>query len=341
MRGRAVAACLAVLVAAGCAGAPAVFDDTASPSVDESPTVEPQQEPTGTPVEAQPCDDPLGCYGQPEQIGAFDPAVLPEASGLAASRRNPGLLYLLDDRPGTSEVWVLGADATMLGAIEVDTLDAKDTEDLAVGPCGTDTAATCVYVGDIGDHQGARDGVLVHRFPEPDLSSEVPASVEADVVRLRYPQGWHDAETLLVDDDGVVFLVTKARVDRSSGVTGEHRLYRAPSFADSTLEDLGVVPVPEPSQPLHSAFVGNVVTGGDHRDGRVALRTYDQVLEFVAPPGQGDLADFPDWPVREVPSAVEPQSEAITWAVDRCGYLTASEQVGAVWFVPCADDRAP
>lgn len=347
------AALLAALLiaAAGCAdeGSPAPEASPRTPEVEApspdvataspSPTVQPtpgaRRTPDATPT-AVACDDPLGCYGEPQHLGTFDAEAVPGASGLAASRRNPGLRYVLDDRPGTGEVWVMGEDGGFLGAITVAGLDALDTESLAVGPCGPADDAPCVYVGDIGDNLRSRRDIVVHRFAEPDLRDGLPAEpVVAQVARWTYPDEQHDAEALLVDDAGTPFVVTKAPFDPDSGETGETRLYRAPGMADGALEDLGVVDVPEPAQPLQSLFVGNVVTGGDYLDGRVLLRTYDQVLEFIAPEPGANLATLAEWHVREVPSAFELQSEAVAWEADGCGYTTVSEMVGDVWYVPC------
>ncbi len=177
---------------------------------------------------------------------------------------------------------------------------------------------------------------MVHRVVEPDLAAGAPdGPLDAATARLRYPDGVHDAEALLIDDAGRVHIVTKAPFDRETGTTGEARLYRAEAFADGVLTDLGPVPVPPPAAPVQSSFVGDVVTGGDHRDGRVLLRTYDQVLEFVAPDGERDLDALASWTIRSVPSPFELQSEALTFAPDGCGYLTAGEVVGDLWRVPC------
>jgi hypothetical protein len=306
------------------------------PTLPASPAPARPDDPLRTPdPDPPPCADARGCYGPPRRVGEFDVAAVPEASGLAASRRNPDVLYLLDDRPGTSEVWAIGTDGAMLGAIGVTGLDARDTEALAVGPCAAGDAAMCVYVGDIGDNLRSRDAVTVHRFAEPDLAGAVPESVVADRARLTYPDGAHDAEALFLDDAGSLYIVTKAPFDSERVETGAARLYRAAAFADGELEDLGILPVPEPEAPLQSRLVGNVVTGGDYLAGQVLLRTYDQVLEYTAPSPDADVATLPAWPVRALPAPFEPQSEAIAWAPDGCGFYTAGEIVGDLWFVPC------
>ncbi|MBA2575491.1 MAG: hypothetical protein H0V05_02425 [Euzebyaceae bacterium] len=43
---------------------------------------------------------------------------IPEASGLAASARNAGVLYIVNDNPGTREVWAVRTDGSLIGAKE-------------------------------------------------------------------------------------------------------------------------------------------------------------------------------------------------------------------------------
>lgn len=272
------------------------------------------------------------CHAAPVRLGLFDAELVPEASGLAVSRMDPTVLYLLDDGPGTSQVWAVRRDGEMLGAIGVQGLDGSDTEALAVGVCSRDDEAPCVYVGDIGDNRRSRDHVAVHRFAEPDLTDGVPAAgVPADAITLRYPDGPHDAEALFLDGEGALYIVTKAPFDRETRSSGPTHVYRATSFADGELEPLGALDLPQPPESLHAQMVGNVVTGADAVDGTVVLRTYDQVLFLRG----DDMAALASWEVDALPSPFEMQSEAIALDVDGCGYLTVGEQVGDIWLVEC------
>lgn len=269
-------------------------------------------------------------YGAPVRAGTFDATVVPEASGLAASRRSPGWLYVVDDdRP--REVWAMRTDGSGRTRVPLAGFTGRDTESLAVGACGPGDTRPCLFVGDVGDNLGAWDAVTILRVPEPALPGPI-GPLEGDTIRVAYPDGPRDAEALLVDADGTPYLVSK---DAGPDGTGAARLYGADGFATGTLADLGPVPVPEPVLALAGAVVGNVVTGGDHRPGRVLLRTYDHAVEYVAPDPHAPLATFPTWPAREVPTARELQSEAVTYAWDRCGFFTAGERVGDLWFVAC------
>lgn len=319
-----------LLVLAACVGG-----SEAAP--EQAPAAAPEQAPAATPApvtseQPAPADacggDPVACRTAPELVGTFDPAVVGEASGLAASRRTPGAWYLLDDGPGTTGVQMLAPDGGILGTVTVSGLDGVDTEDLAVAPCGPGDPTSCVYVGDIGDNAAGREAVQVWRFPEPGLvdgrAPEEP--VDADVVELIYPDGPVDAEALLVDTDGVPYLVTKSEPARLLG---------APDFADGALVDHGTVPIPEPATPFAASAVGNVVTAGDAVPGRVLLRTYDEVVEYVAPDADAPLSTLPTWMPHPLPGPALPQSEAVAYSAEGCGWATASEGVGDLWLTTC------
>nr|MBA2316402.1 hypothetical protein [Euzebyales bacterium] len=302
------------------------------------PTATPRPTPsaasaTATPDPTPACADEAGCYGAPAVAGTFDRTLAPEVSGLAASVRNPGVYYLVDDEPGTTEVVAVREDGTLVAWLPIAGMDAANAEALAVGACGAGDAQTCLYVGDTGDHVGRPD-VVVLRAREPALSPAPSEPLPAEILRLTYPVAPTDAEALLVDAEGRPLLVSKAQFDRQSGITGETRLYRAPA-AGGALEDLGAVRLPEPQAPLQSTYVGNVVTGGDSNEDRVILRTYDQVVEFISPQAPADIGDFAAWPSRQVPSPPQLQSEAIAYRDDACGYVTASEGSGELWAVGC------
>ena len=287
------------------------------------------------------CLEGPACRGPAVRTGRFDPDALPEASGAALSRRDPDVLWLADDRPGVDELLAVHTDGRVLTRLRVEGMSAVNVEALASGPCGADDTGPCLYVGDIGDNVRGRRDVRVLRVAEPDLRASEPGTVKAAVVTLRYPDGAHDAEALLVDGDGVPYIVTKAPFDTVTGVTGPTRLFAAPGFRDGLLLDLGEVPVPEPRNPVVTLLYGNTVTGADAAPGRVLLRTYDQMVEFTAPDGQKDLAGFPSWPVKRVLAPWQPQAEAVAYAADGCGYFSISEGVGDIWLVPCGPAERP
>lgn len=233
------------------------------------------------------------------------PAIL-EASGLTASVRTPGVLFTHNDSGDSARVFALHADATLAAEIEVSGASAVDWEAIAAGPLD---GAPALYIGDIGDNDKVRANVTIYVVPEPSLTP-APASVSvAKQLDLRYEDGPHDAEALLVDpDDGTIVIATKS-LDGKSGIyvadAARSVLTRA-----ATLEGL--------------PWVND---GSASKDGRfVALRTYGTAFVWQRAPG-GSIVDALTSGERcPLDLEAEPQGEAIAFALDGSSYFTLSEK---------------
>jgi hypothetical protein len=187
------------------------------------------------------------------------PRALREASGVAISRRHPGILWVHNDS-GEPVLYALDTLGHERARIAVDAR-ATDWEDVAVGPCGSQS---CVYIGATGDNLQNRADRMILRFPEPDLTAGRAAIV--DRFRYRLPRGPQDAEAFFVMPDERIYLISKGR-------SGPITLFGFPAAASThdvnTLDELqqltrGLVQLPE------------MVTGaGVTPDGRiVVIRTY-------------------------------------------------------------------
>ena len=142
-------------------------------------------------------------------------AELPEASGVAASRRTPGIFWAHNDS-GDPVLFALDERGAVKGRVRVTGAQVDDWEDIAVGPCAR---GSCLYIGDIGDNSGKRDRITLYRAQEPAPGDTATDAVE--VFHATYPDGAHDAESLFVTPDSDVFIITK-------GDPGSVALYRFP-----------------------------------------------------------------------------------------------------------------
>lgn len=163
---------------------------------------------------------------------------LPEGSGVAASRRNPGILWAHNDS-GKPVVLKLDEHGTTLGRLRISGAGVEDWEDIAVGPCGPES---CLYIGDIGDNDGEREHITLYRAAEP--AREASETSAAKVFRATYPDGTHDAESLFVTSDAEIFIITK-------GDPGPVALYRFPRPLRSDV----VMQLERVGNPLRSAGV--------------------------------------------------------------------------------------
>jgi hypothetical protein len=180
-----------------------------------------------------------------------------------------------------------------------------------------------LYVADIGDNATNRSEIQVHRVPEPAVVPGAPTSLGGvETLRLRYPAGARNAESLLVDPDtGELVIITKT----ASG--GPATVYRAPgglaAGSLTTLTEVATLGLPAGST--------HVVTAADlSPDGsQLAVRTYAQVLLWrrtAGTPVWAPLATFPC----PGPAPAEVKGEAITFHPDGRGYLTFTEGTSSV-----------
>lgn len=231
---------------------------------------------------------------------------LAELSGLAADAE---FRYAVADGGRRLQVVVLRPDCTVQRVITA-AVDPFDVEDLALGRDGR------LWLADIGDNDRRRETVALHVLP---LDGGPPR-----LHRLAYPDGPHDAEALLLDGDGVPYVVTKETLG-SAGVYRPAGPLATPGPTPLELVArvrLGRTDTPGgPLGPLGSTLV----TGGaGTADGRVvALRTYTDAYLFGV--ADGDLvAALGREPVR-LPLPAEPQGEAIAFTPDGA-LLSASER---------------
>ncbi|MDQ3647827.1 MAG: hypothetical protein M3433_04470 [Actinomycetota bacterium] len=251
---------------------------------------------------------------RPRITGRVDTSEATELSGLATSQSQPGVLWAHNDSGAGPLLLALAPDGRLRGEVAVTRAENRDWEDISLGPGPGGRDA--LFVADIGDNDAQRPTVIVYRVPEPGLSAGAPsASAPAGRLTLRYPDGAHDAEALLVDpSDGTLAVVTKS-------FGGDAFVYVADRPRAGTVTGLrraGRVPVP----------AGEAVTAGDvSADGRtIVLRTYDRALVWSRRRGQSLAAALRREPCAAgADLAGEGQGEALALTPDGRAFFTVPE----------------
>jgi len=154
-------------------------------------------------------------FEEPELSGILEAESAREISGLAASRRQAGVLWGHNDHGGGNLLIAFSPGGEHLGDYRLEGAENRDWEDLAMGP-GPEAAVDYLYLGDIGDNQLERNSVRIIRLAEPAVYPGNPAAGtvvldDFDTFRLKYDDDQaHNAEALLVDPlQGDVYVVTK------------------------------------------------------------------------------------------------------------------------------------
>jgi hypothetical protein len=229
-----------------------------------------------------------------------------ESSGLALSRRHQAVLWTHNDSGGEPALYAVGSDGRTLATLTLAGAEARDWEAMAAGR--DDRGRPALFVGDIGDNNGVWPEVAVYRVAEPAELRD--ATVPAARYRLRYADGPHDAEALLVDPrSNRLYVATKE-------VAGGG-LYRAPARLRT-----GQVNVLR-----RVARVPPVITDGAWLpDGRAfVLRDYQGAYVYATPGKRVGTFELP----------LQQQGESLTAAADGRSVLAGSEGVASeVWRVP-------
>lgn len=247
--------------------------------------------------------------------GKVDAADATELSGLVRSPTQPGVLWTHNDSGDRARIFALRTDGSEIASLDVPGAEAVDWEDIAVGP------GDSLLLADIGDNRVSRAGVELYRIPEPKLSSNPTATAPATRLTLHYPDGAHDAETLLADPQtGEIVVVTK-QLDGRSGVYAA----TAPAAgqpSDQTLRRVGA---------LRLGFGGLATAGDVSGDGRtVAVRTYSLVYAWTRRPGASLAATLQRTPCTgSTPLSVEGQGESLALGRDGRSFFTVPEGTGA------------
>ena len=250
-----------------------------------------------------------------------DPA-LKEVSGIAASRINKNVLYVHNDSGDTSRFFAISPTGQLLSTFyfKADAAHKEanviDCEDIAVG-AGPKKGKSYVYLGDIGDNHAQRKTITVYRFEEPLVTkTEAPSTIKTEAYHLKYPDGPHDAETLMVDPLGKLLYIITKRED-SVGV------YTAPlnaSFTDTILL--------QKRCKLHFSGLPLMkwITAGDiSADGsEVLVKSYQSVYFWKRQTGEPIWKTLQRKPI-ELPYTMEKQGEAIGFTPNGKGYYTTSE----------------
>jgi hypothetical protein len=275
-------------------------------------------------------------YGPPERTGAL-PKNLVEASGLAASHRDPKILWAHNDSGGQPVLYALDANGTRRGELRIQGLANRDWEDLASFELD---GRSWLLIADTGDNDSHRTDCALYVIAEPDpaqLSPDQETTAQvAWKIPVRYLDGPRDCEAVAVDARaGLVYLLAKR--------TSPHGLYTLPLRQPSDGVLPAAMPVaqlpeshfPQPSGtqhllPIPTGRYRAQPTGMDFAvDGTAAVVvTYGDVLLFNRKPAER-WADA----LRRAPEVLAPhglvQAEAVAFGADSKTIYVTSEREGS------------
>ncbi|GAB3743319.1 hypothetical protein [Lysobacter olei] len=254
---------------------------------------------------------------------------LDEISGLAASRRHPGTLWLHDDGGNPPRLFAVSTHGLRRATFRVEGVSKTDWEDIAAFRLD---GRNYLLIADTGDNGGLRRTLQLHVIEEPK-ALENGRLTPVWSIAFRWPDGARDCEAVAVDTRRrQILLVSKKRHPpelfalplRPSGkdVVTARPLGRLAGVPKPTPEDLR-------QRPQRARYDAQVTAADVSPDGRMlAVMTYRYLLFYPALPAQGwgqSVTRPPD--IRVLPWL--PQAEAMGWSVNGQAVYATGEFVPA------------
>jgi hypothetical protein len=231
-------------------------------------------------------------------------ARITESSGLAVDPAG-NIYWTVNDSGDRGVAYGIGLDGKVQGSLNF-RAQPVDVEAVAVHD-------DQLYVGDIGDNNSRRSFVRVFFFDNPRANG---LTVSYHAYDFRYPDEPHNAETLLVNDSGRLFIVTKER---------DGAIYAAPRKPDRQ----GVNELKKVGSAPSDVTDGTFLPGGD----KIALLTYSSITVI-------DTSTYEVLASSPIPQ--QRQAESLTLSLDEQSLLVGSEgSKSKVYSVPVPSAATP
>jgi hypothetical protein len=271
-------------------------------------------------------------FGNRVNMGLIEHDSINEASGLAASRKNLNVLWTHNDSGDLNRLFALDIHGKHLGIYQVASFQARDWEDIAIGP-GPEEDTDYLYIGDTGDNTTSHSLYYIYRIVEPDVESNqapkdsIIAEENIETIIYKYPDGPRDAEAVMVDPVSKdIYIISKS--DSTANVYLAQ--YPQPIGEISTLEYVITLNIPY-------IVAADISISGEE----ILLKTYTNIFYWRRDP-TGIMRQVLLTAPATVPYSIEPQGESVCWAGDNSGYFTVSEELfgiqASVYFYPRANN---
>lgn len=256
---------------------------------------------------------------------------LAEISGMAASGRDPDLLWVINDGGTPAQLHAISRRGRYLGNFNIAGVEKVDWEDLASFELD---GKPYLLIADTGDNGGIRKTLQLHVIAEPDSEALTQGATlkPAWSIHFRWPDGARDAEALAVDPvSRKIILVSKKRQPpqlftlplRPASSNG--RKVETAALA-GTLAGVPQASANERRDNPALARLRSQVTAADiapQRDA-IAVLTYDNLLIYRRHRQQSWAQALASAPT-VISLRFLPQAEALAWSPSGHGILVTSE----------------
>lgn len=248
-----------------------------------------------------------------EKKGTLDNKDIDEASGLVASRRNPGYLWTHNDSGGDARIFLIDSTGQSAATVYVKGISNRDWEDLAIGG-GPDSSKVYLYIGDIGDNFGQYEYKYIYRIEEPVLSTiqgHITVS-QVDSIKFSLPGRPRDTEALMIDplSNDLYLFSKRERTINLYRIPFPHNIQNT-FVAEKVASDL--------------PFTRIVAADWSSDGGEILIKSYEEVFYWKRKEKE-PMEELMRSKPFNLPYKTEPQGESIAFSYDGSGYYTLSEK---------------
>ena len=260
------------------------------------------------------------CFENGVNMGLLEHSDLIEASGIAASVKNPGVLWTHNDSGNPNQIFAINENGTHLGLYTIQGAASRDWEDIALGP-GPLEGKSYIYIGDIGDNGKINEDKYIYRVLEPAVDAgQSPVTItlsNVETITYQYPDGKWDAETLMIDPLTKDIYIGSKSTPTTKVYVAEYPQSTTTTLTLQLLGELGIT----------------AVTGGDiSQDGsEILIKDYFFIYHWFRYPGE-TVWDALSRTPKTVPYTIVLQGEAVCFNPETKGYYTVNEEYEYLYF---------
>jgi hypothetical protein len=277
-------------------------------------------------------------WSPPTQIALLPRNPLNEVSGMVASKAISNRVYWINDSGDKGYLYYSNAEAEKkpdihktVSKVKIKDYKARDSEAISLTEC---PEGPCLAIGDIGDNNSRRKEVeIVFVLEKLDFGSDTSVLRR---LKLKYPNGAHDAEALAFLPNGDLLIITK-EIHYLSFSTRPAQVFmlskkkwQAAAGETVTLDKVGEIDLETllPEENIFSHVVTDVAISV-RRQVAIVL-TYGKAIEIQL--GKfSDLGQSSEWKINRDYTVVNlqplSQQESITYLPEKDQILWSTEYV--------------
>jgi hypothetical protein len=280
-------------------------------------------------------DAPSATFMPSIDLGDVENPGLSEASGLAASRVNPGYFWSHNDSGNPNMLYYFDEKGKGTRAFELSGTSNRDWEDMAI--VGESDGSATIYVADFGDNGAIYADYTIYWFKEPIINTSTSTKINAvNSLKFTLPDGARDMECLLIDQKTKdIFIVSKRENNKRLYKISASNVVPSARIQAEFVQELSFsIPIIADPRVVSVNFISGGAVSADNSE--ILIKNYFEMHYWKRSSGESIPSALKRPPVKVTYAGInsdgtgqEIQGEAVSFAADGSGYYTLGEGTSA------------